>query len=115
CRVLNGVLLTFQSKAEFKSRKENYLYYDVVNSKLKEIELPLSVHIKNIRGSFQIDNVWYVVDARSKIYSVSSTGGNNQRWDSVPQKKFPCLSKYFVNTVTKAGDYLLVSTETTDW
>lgn len=111
CRILNGVLLTFQSKAEFKSRRENYLYYDVVNSKLKELQLPLSVHIKNIRGSFQIDNVWYIVDARSKIFSVNNSTGNNQHWDSVPRSKFPCLSKYFVNTVTKAGNYLLVSTE----
>jgi serine phosphatase RsbU (regulator of sigma subunit) len=111
CRMLNGVLLTFQSKAEFKTRKEAYLYYDVVNSKLKEIDLPKSIHIKNIRGSFQIENVWYIVDALSKTYSVTSTKGNNQHWDSVSPTKFPCLSKYFVNTVSKIGNFLLVSTE----
>ncbi|AEA45612.1 SpoIIE family protein phosphatase [Fluviicola taffensis] len=111
CRILNGVLLTYQSKAEFKSRKEDYLYYDVVNSKLKELDLPLSIHIKNIRGSFQIDNIWYITDAKSKIFSVKNTAGNIQKWDSVPPSKFPCLSKYFVNTVAKSGNYLLVSTE----
>lgn len=111
CRVLNGVLLTYQSKGEFKKRHEKYLYYDVVNSKLKELNLPDSIHIKNNRGSFQIDNVWYIVDAKSKIFSVSNGPGNTQKWDSVPKKKFPCLSKYFVNTVTKSGNYLLVSTE----
>lgn len=110
CRILNGFLLTYQSKAEFKSRKENYLYYDIVNAKLKELNLPQSVHIKNIRGSFQIDNTWYIVDAKSKIFSVKNAAGA-QQWDSVPGKHFPCLSKYFVNGVTKSGNFLLVSTE----
>ncbi|WP_343605158.1 SpoIIE family protein phosphatase [Fluviicola sp.] len=110
CRILNGFLLTYQSKAEFKSRKENYLYYDIVNAKLKELHLPQSVHIKNIRGSFQIDNTWYIVDAKSKIFSVKNSAGA-QQWDSVPGKHFPCLSKYFVNGVVKSGNYLLVSTE----
>lgn len=110
CRILNGFLLTYQSKAEFKTRKENYLYYDIVNAKLKELHLPESVHIKNIRGSFQVDNVWYIVDAKSKVFSVKNNSGA-QQWDSVSGSKFPCLSKYFVNSVAKSGDYLLVSTE----
>lgn len=111
CRLLNGIFMTYQmSNQDFRIRKEKYLYYDLISNSLKELFLPESSHVKNIRGSFQIGPTWYVVDAKSKIYCATYQG-THIRWEPVPKEKFPCLTTYFVNTVTKEGNYLLVSTE----
>lgn len=111
CRMLNGIFMTYQSVDEdFKIRQEKYLYFDLLSGSVKELKLPKNIEVKNIRGSFQLGATWYIVDAKSKIYSASGQS-SKIKWEVVENSKFPCLTTYFVNSVTKSGDYLIAATE----
>lgn len=111
CRLVNGIFMTFQmTNQDFRIREEKYLYYDLLSNSIKELNLPETCHVKNIRGSFQIGSTWYLVDAKSKIFSATYKSGKIN-WSVVPEDKFPCLTTYYVNSVSKSGDYLLASTE----
>lgn len=111
CRALNGFLFIYQNNDDYKSREEKYLYYDLVNFKLKEISVPKHIQIKNVRGSFQIDNIWYIRDAKDKLFSVYQTSAGQTIWDNIPPSKFPVITKYFSSSITKYGNYLLNNTE----
>lgn len=111
CRILNGFLFVYQNNTSFKNRHEKYLYYDLIANKIKEIKIPVGIEIKNIRGSFQLDNCWYIKDVMKTLVSVQQKRTGEIIWKNLEPSQFSSISKFFSNSVSKSGKFLINNTE----
>lgn len=111
CKLGKGLLLEYQSKGEAENRKYNYLYIDILTGKSKLIPATDKNNaLKNIRGSFEINNQWYILDVSLKIIKVTEKGGTCS-WMECPDDFFPVLKKYQPNIIKRVGEYIYYGTE----
>lgn len=112
CRLEKGLLLEYQSKEESSSRKYRYLYIDILTGKSKAINYKEAEKssLKNIRGSFEINNQWYALDVSSKLFKINEQA-ENTTWTECPDNFFPFLRNYQSSLIRRVNDNIYYCTE----
>ncbi len=116
-RIGKGVLIVYQHKYLLgadgkKERKHQFL--DLITGKMSEVKLPESCNIRSVRGSFQENGLWYVVDV--DINGVNQIIQYNDLlkkpiWTKISTDKFPVFKNGTCYSVSQFGQILLVSTD----
>jgi len=112
CKLGKGLLLEFQTKDEAENRKYKYLYIDILTGKSKVINTIQQdkILLKNIRGSFEINNQWYILDVSSRLLKVTEKNGTCS-WTECPEDFFSFLKGYQPNVIKRVDDYIYYGTE----
>lgn len=110
CRVDKGMLLAYQTDADNENRKYKYLYIDILTGKAKETEGPKDENSLNIRGSFEVNGSWYVLNISKKLYRVRWTTGG-MTWTLMPSDFFGFIQNYSPNFIKREGNQIFYCTE----
>lgn len=109
CRFGNGILLTFLPKEE--DARPILYYIDMISGAARIIPAPEHVDIKNIRGGFEVNGNWYILNLVGDFYR-ATFNGTTVTWNSPKEKIFHQLSGKRPNYVERHGDYIYYGTET---
>jgi serine phosphatase RsbU (regulator of sigma subunit) len=110
CRVGQGIFVVYKNSATGAARVEKYLYIDLMTGQAKEIRLPEHIGIKNIRGSFEINGTWYVLDINARFYSARERNGV-LTWNEEGADFFPELQPFAPNYIARHKDHIYYGTE----
>jgi len=106
-----GFLLIYQKGTDDGGRITKYLFIDAFTAKMKELKLPENVRLRNIRGSFEINGIWYLLDISGDFYSAKPENGGFQ-WNSEKESPFPEMRGASPNYIRRDGNFLFMGTET---
>lgn len=116
-RVGKGVLIIYQHKylqGKDGKKERRYQFLDLQTGKIKSVQLPENCAIRNARGSFQDNGVWYIVDVesdgRNSIIQYSDLFGKHI-WSKVSIDKFPSFKMGTCYSLSQFDNTLLISTE----
>lgn len=107
----NGLLIVFQGKKSQKEVLKKYLFIDLLTNKPRELKVPEHVTLRNIRGSFEVNGTWYVLDITGSFFSARQQN-NDFIWNSEKEELFPELSGQTPNFIYRHGDRIYMGTET---
>jgi serine phosphatase RsbU (regulator of sigma subunit) len=111
CRFGNGILLTYHdTPPEGENRTEKFLFIDIMTGKAREIQLPEHVELKNIRGSFEINGTWYLLDINGNFFSARERNGNFT-WNDPGAVIFPELAGMAPNYISRYKNHIYYGTE----
>jgi serine phosphatase RsbU (regulator of sigma subunit) len=111
CKLGKGLLLEYQNKDDADNREYKYLYIDALTGKAKVIlNKESKVLLKNIRGSFEINKQWYILDVSLRLLKVTENGGTCS-WIESTGDYFSLLKNYQPNIIKRVGDYIYYGTE----
>jgi serine phosphatase RsbU (regulator of sigma subunit) len=106
-RIGNGIILIFNNIENRKEKK--YGYYDFNTRKIKEIQLPSKINLVNLRGSFDINGIWYLFDSNGYIFSLSESNGSIN-WYNAKQLENLSFSQYNFHVVKRRNNYIYFGT-----
>lgn len=110
CRVDRGMLLSYQTDEEAANRTYRYLYIDILTGKARETEGPEEENSLNIRGSFEVNGNWYVLNLSKKLYRVKWVN-NKLVWKLMPADFFGFIQNYAPNFIKREGNQVFYCTE----
>lgn len=116
-RVGKGVLIVYQHKyllGKDGKKERKYQFMDLKSGKISEISLPENCSIRNIRGSFQDNGVWYVVDVDSDENNILIQYNDlfgKHIWTKVNTNKFPAFNQGTCFSISQFDNNLFISTE----
>lgn len=110
CRVGRGMLLVYQTEEEISKRKNKFLYIDILTGRCREVNGPETGIALNIRGSFEIDGKWYVLDLSKTLFQVIPSE-DKFIWKATPSDFFPFISKYAPNYIARVDHQIYYCTE----
>lgn len=110
CRVDKGMLLVFQSDDPVETRRYKYLYIDILTGKAKETVGPDEEKSLNIRGSFELNGNWYVLNLSKSLYKVAYINGQ-LKWTKTDPAFFSFIQNYSPNSIARIDDQIYYGTE----
>lgn len=110
CRVDKGMLLVFQSDDDVEFRKYKYLYIDILTGKAKETVGPDEESALNIRGSFELNGNWYVLNLSKSLYKVNYANGQ-LNWTLTDPNFFSFIQNYSPSSISRIDDQIYYCTE----
>src|SRR3989344_5066025 len=106
-----GFLLIYQKGTDDGKRITKYLFIDALTAKMKELKLPENIRLRNIRGSFEINGIWYLLDISGDFYSAKPENGGYV-WNTEKESLFPEMRGASPNYIRRDGNFLFMGTET---
>lgn len=106
----NGILIVYQRENAGK-RQLKYLFLDLLSGRLQELTLPEHIELRNIRGSFRIDQNWYLLDITGRFFRARQENGHFT-WNAANEVIFPEMQHSDPNFIQRTGDHLFMGTET---
>lgn len=109
CQIGKGILAVYHDGGTGEKRRERYLYIDNKTGKTREIKLPEHIRIRNIRGCFDVDGVWYILDIHRNIFAVHETSAGLV-FNEPGQVLFPELTVFDPNYIYRHNQRLYLGT-----
>jgi len=107
----SGILIVYQKIITNQERKFKHLYVDLISGKMKELTLPEHIDLRNVRGSFEINQTWYLLDIKGQFYSATQENGTFN-WNSKEAVIFPEMQGLSPNYIRKNGNHIYMGTQT---